>query len=687
MANKLTTAHIVEPTQNRYFRYLMDEPKDLLDRDHICPLDTEAPLYIDVETHKTSYEDVRTVQLFQKGWPRAVIFDTNHYTIQSLYDVIKDFHVVAHMSTMELSCFQNDLKPSGVPWREYYPDNPFKKFSDTFLLARQALFRHVDGFSLDKVAAYIHGTDHYVEYAKEIGASDPAGYKKFMQKSFLDTPKSNKRNQPLHEEQLVYGALDVMVMPTIYEQLKGQERKFIVTLDYLFIDHCVQYQHEGLPFHEENWKKHWEEQTAIMAESTAILPEGLNPRSYKQVRAMLNSAESDDAYLAQVVDGSDLVVCPISVTGATAEGLIEASSLYQDEPELLGLRQEYAKALRAFRSAVKRTEYLRAYEAQYARFGRVKGYVSPRTISGRIASDEVNMTNIPRSLKNIFGYPQGDERRIIYADYSQLELRMTAAILNEHVMIDKFMADEDLHVFAATQVYDKHTSLVTKGERFIGKFFNFSGTYGAGVARLCTMLLKEAGIYMTEDDMRPLHRNWKATFPALGAWHRANGRSKDNIDFTLLGRGYKAKLYTDLNAIKMQGSSAEVFKLAHIYMVKNAPDIRIGDAVHDSFIGLEKSLERAKEKAYVIAWCKMVAWFEVIQNAACSTLKMPVEALVGSNWGDIDGEGIYEYSYTIDGNYQQYQAAKNYVTRGTLLENKPELEEIRLIEQENEHVI
>lgn len=667
MATKLTTPVVTEPLETAYFRYLMDEPEDLLDTNHVCWMNPELPVMIDVETHRKDYNGLRTVQMYQKGWPAAVIFDTNHTDPKDIYALLENQHVVSHMATMEISCFQNALKPADMPWSQYKPVNPFKRFSDTFLLARRALYNKIDGFSLDIVAKFIHGRDFYAEYAESLGWVVPKQYKKYMQKSFLDTPKSNKQSLPLHFEQLLYASLDVLVMPDIYEALKKEENHFIIQLDYAFINRCVEYQHHGLPLDLKILEEQKTGVAQLMKDALDTLPAGLNPRSYVQVRKLLNSVESDDTYLARVVDGSDMVVAPLNTSGAGVDGMMESVDLYYDDPEHAAYRKACAEALRSYRSAVKRQEYLTAYEKQHDKFGVVRGYVSPRTISGRIASDEVNMTNIPRSLKYLFGYPEEGTEWLIYADFSQLELRMLAAVLNEHVMIRKFMEDEDLHVFAATNIYEKTADLIEKHERFIGKFFNFSGAYGAGVARLCTMLLKNAGIFMEEEDMRPLHRKWKSTFPAMAAWHASNGRSKTNEDVTLSGRWYKAKLYTDLNAIKMQGSAAEVFKLASIYMARNRNSIRTGAAVHDSFVHVRAGFTEAQTDAFVTVWSMVVAWFEVIQNAEYPYLKMPTSAYVGKNWGYIDNDGKYAYAYEVDGNYLQYKAVRDAVCDGKLL--------------------
>jgi len=645
MASSLTTQDITGPYEHSYFRYMMDKPVDLTRETHPCHLNHNKPLMIDVETHKKDYTGLRLVQLYQEDWPQAVLFDINHTPFGELYSYIKDIHIVSHLSTMELSVAQNAL---GIT------TNPFTKFSDTFLLARRGLYNKIDAFSLDVVAAHIHGTDYYKDYAASLGltSTQVKSYKKYMQRSFLDTPKSDKKNKPLKEEQLVYAALDVLVMPAIYDALKQYEKEFIIRLDYLFINHCIQYQHNGLPLDLEAWDLHMQQQQDKIVKAQGILPEGFNPRSYVQVRKILYSNESDDTYLAQVMDGSDYV----------QSGNL-AVEQFADDPDYMEYRKSIAAAIRDYRGAMKRIEYLKAYKNQYDRFGVVKGYISPRTMSGRLAGDEVNMLNMPRSLKNLFGYPKDSDKRLIYADYSQLELRMTAAVLNEEAMIHKYENDEDLHTYAGSKLYEKNVEDVSYAERFIGKFFNFSATYGAGVARLCAMLIKQAGIYMSEDEMRPLHRKWKQTFPGIAHWHRRNGRSSTNEDVTLLGRYYKAKMYTDLNAIKMQGSASEVFKLAHLYMMKNDATIRIGAAVHDSFAPLTDKVH-AYNQAVVVGCCMVTAWFEVIKNAAYPTLKMPTEVYIGHNWGAIDNDGQYEEKILFSGTYDSYLKIQNIVVNG-----------------------
>ncbi len=618
------TPTVTEPMQNEFFRYRMDDPKDIWF--------TSEPLMLDIETHGDDYTNIRTVQLFQTSWACAIIIDTNDYSASYILDYIKDKHVVIHNATFEIYCFMNDCNLSS---------NPFTNWSDTFLLARRAYFNQIEAFGLDSVAAYAHGMDYYKYYAKKIGHTneeDIKAYKKSMQKSFLDSPKSDKRAEPLYYEQLHYAALDVLLMPKIYRSIKEVEDEFIIQLDYKFIPWAVKYSQYGLIVDIEKDELAILNATGLVDEAVSELPPSLNVNSWVQVRKLFSSEASDDTFLAG----------------------IENEAIRDPEDPIKEERASWAKNIRKQRKFIKQRTFAITYLKD-----RVFGYTSPRTISGRIATDTINLLQIPRALKGVFGYTEEDNRYMVYADFSNLELRMTAAVLNELTMVEKFKNGEDLHVFSGSKIYNKPVEDVSKAERFIGKFFNFSAAYGAGPARLCGMLMKEAGIYMTEEEMRPKLRVWKNTWPGIKAWHNTNGRSKTNEDITLSGRRYKAKMYTDLNAIKMQGSAAEVFKLASLYLVKNLPKVKLMNGIHDSYLIETDSIEQGIREAGILAKCMVTAWFEITKQAEVPDLPMPTTALVGKNWGDIE-EDIYQTSIELDGEYESHLEYRDAVIAGTL---------------------
>ena len=434
-------------------------------------------------------------------------------------------------------------------------------------------------------------------------------------------------------------------MSKMYKAVKHVEDEWIIQLDYKFIPIALRYQKVGFKIDRTRLEEEKVISLGVIDEMTNLLPEkpgepgtDLLVNSWVQVRKLFDSDASDDTYLASVENDFER---------------------FPDNTEL-ETRAVWAKAIRAKRSAIKRLAFIKSYEHD-----RVHQFVSPRTKSGRIAGESINLLQIPRSLKGAFGYRPEDNRFIVYADFSNLELRMLACLINEEVMVDKFMNDEDLHTYSGSNIYEKPINEVSKAERFIGKFFNFSAGYGAGAARLCGMLLKEAGIFMEEDDMRPLLKKWKSTFPAIKRMHLVNGRSKDNIAKTLGGRVVKCDLYTDLNAIPPQGSSAEVFKLTMLYLEKNLPGVKLMDAIHDSYLIEVEDLEEGKRVGTILAKCMITAWFQTIQNSQVPNLKMPTTALVGKNWGDIESD-IFDAEVNLEGTYEEYETFKADTINGNL---------------------
>lgn len=554
----------------------------------------DKPLFLDIETHGSDYNDVRSVQLYQEGQDVVQVLDTNEYPLIQIYEAIKDFHVVAHNYSFEASCFANDLK---------LHRNPFERFSDTFLLARIALPR-LGAYNLAAVAKYVHGEDYYARF----------GEKKDMQLSFLDSGKSNKRAEPLTEDQVEYAALDVWVMPKIYNELKSIEPEFIIQLDYKAIAYIQKWQFYGLPVDRTKWLEYEQRAFDHIAEAEKVLGE-VNINSFAQVRKFLDRPGSDDQALAEYIN--------------------------QGVPGAAEVRDK--------RKYVKQLNFLKRYDKD-----RITGFFSPRTISGRTASDSDNLQQIPRELKGLFGFSKEDSRYIVHADYAALELRGVACIINETILETLMRSGEDLHKYAAANIYKKPQDQISKDERMIGKFANFTLGYGAGANRFKDMLMKQAGLLISESEARKIVTGWKNGYPSIKAWHQVNNRKFEAgrpYDTTLSGRDYTAKLYTDLNAIKIQGSCAEVFKLAMVYLSKK--DYKIMNAIHDSFLIEAQDIYEAREVGANLAKAMIVAWFEIMQQSLIPDLPMPTDAEIAKNWGAIE-KGEAEEVISFQGTYEEY---------------------------------
>lgn len=471
------------------------------------------------------------------------------------------------------------------------------KWEDTYLLAKLE-FPELEKYSLDVVAEKTLGFDVYGEIDKKV-----------MQ-------KSKWKAGQITDEQKRYAALDVEYLEDIYNKLKHKESEFNYTLDKLTTKYFWKAK-SGLPVHREAMLKRKEE--ALKRINELNVP--INVNSYRQVRAYLDYDESNDEALAY-----------LAVKGT---------------PE----QQEKAKKVREVRKLRKMISFIDKYLELSENDGYVYGHLGLGTKSGRSNCQNENLQQIPGSLKDCF---MSKNKYVVYADFSNLELRTFCAVVGERTMERLLRDDVDLHTYTATRLFNKPAEEIDrKTERQIAKIFNFSSLYGAGVERRRQILLKLTGIYLDESEARLYAQRWNNAFPQVKSWHQENAKKwrAGVIEKTILGRPYKAKLLTDYNNIRISGSAAEVAKLALHYMAKKLPIENMNIFIHDSYTFEFDTLEEAKEAAHVIGDSMQEAWFEVMKYSVIPDLPMPVEVSVGApgtNWYDIQEGKNCVYIYKKD---------------------------------------
>ena len=212
------------------------------------------------------------------------------------------------------------------------------------------------------------------------------------------------------------------------------------------------------------------------------------------------------------------------------------------------------------------------------------------TKTGRMSASEPNVQNIPRDLRKIFKASEG--RKLVIADFSQIELRIAAEYVNEEKMIEAFQRGEDMHVVTASLVLGKEKGEVTKEERQLAKAMNYGLIYGISPKGLMEYAKFGYGVDLSLEEAKNLVKRFFKAFPRFYEWHkslRETLREKGKVEGeTLLGRKYVAETFQDAANYPIQGTGADLLKLAvdiFAYQAKEwGFDARIVNLVHDEIV-------------------------------------------------------------------------------------------------------
>jgi DNA polymerase I len=212
------------------------------------------------------------------------------------------------------------------------------------------------------------------------------------------------------------------------------------------------------------------------------------------------------------------------------------------------------------------------------RTGRIHtSYNQAVAVTGRLSSNAPNLQNIPirtdkgREIRKAF-IPRDADHVLISADYSQIELRIIAAMANDENMIAAFKNNIDIHIATAAKVYGVATADVTKEQRRNAKAVNFGIIYGQSAFGLSENL----GISRTEAK-EIIDTYWKQ-FGSIKTYMDAQINSARELGYvqTILGRkrwlkdinssNQTVRGFAERNAVNMpiQGSAADMIKMAMI---------------------------------------------------------------------------------------------------------------------------
>ena len=262
--------------------------------------------------------------------------------------------------------------------------------------------------------------------------------------------------------------------------------------------------------------------------------------------------------------------------------------------------------------------------------------------TGRLSSTNPNLQNIPirdengRELRKAFIPSEGDYT-FLSADYSQIELRIMAALSKDQQMIDAFSHNQDIHAITASKIYKIPVEQVTSDMRRKAKTANFGIIYGISAFGL------SARLNIPRTEAKQLIDGYFETFPDVKKYMDTSievARSKGFVE-TIKGRKRYLNDINSANAVvrgvaernainaPIQGSAADVIKIAmiNIWNAMNRQKLRSKMIlqVHDEldFDVLKPELEQVKA----------IVKHEM-EHAVNIGVPLTVEMNAGENWLD-----------------------------------------------------
>ncbi|MCU7995925.1 DNA polymerase I [Shewanella glacialipiscicola] len=278
-----------------------------------------------------------------------------------------------------------------------------------------------------------------------------------------------------------------------------------------------------------------------------------------------------------------------------------------------------------------------------AKTGRVHtSYHQANAATGRLSSSEPNLQNIPirteegRRIRQAFVAPAG--RKILAADYSQIELRIMAHLSQDDGLLTAFAAGKDIHRATAAEVFATDFDEVTTEQRRRAKAVNFGLIYGMsafGLARQLDIPRHEAQTYID---------TYFARYPGVLRYMEETRAGAADLGYvsTLFGRRLYLPEIRDRNAMRrqgaeraainapMQGTAADIIKKAMINIAQwikteTQGEITMIMQVHDELV-FEVDADKADELKKTI--CSLMA------QAANLDVELLAEAGIGDNWDE-----------------------------------------------------
>jgi DNA polymerase I len=455
---------------------------------------------------------------------------------------------------------------------------------------------------------------------------------RYLNESVDKTERLSNWNFELTEAQLEYAARDAAILlplrEKLIERLKSESLVKAAQLEFECVMPVVDIELAGFYMHKERWL----EQLSIVEKRRIELAEQL-----QEVRAeessqgsLFGGPQRDDINLdshQQLTQALNRLGIP--VPDSTRNWKLQPLAA---QYPVIGTLLEYRTVQKALTSYGENMIQLinpvtKRLHADFRQIG------AP---TGRFACTNPNIQQVPHAVEYrrcFSGYPDG--RKLIIADYSQIELRILAEFSGDRGFIEAFNSGADLHRVTASQVFNASLDQVTKEQRDFAKRLNFGVVYGIGAQRFALMT------GMSQPDAENVLRRYFGTYRQLDTYLREAATRAVNERQARTASGRLVRFRYDENdrqQISMtqrngkntpiQGTSADILKRA-LKLLKDElreTGAKVVNIIHDEIV-VEADAGEAESVAEKVERVMCAAGQEYLK-----TVPVKVETEIADEW-------------------------------------------------------
>lgn len=439
---------------------------------------------------------------------------------------------------------------------------------------------------------------------------------------------SNWNASELSPAQIEYAAKDAAIMLSlrekIAERLENDGLMQAAQLEFNCIAAIAAMELNGFYLDEVRWREQLEkvkkEQSRVALELQEMLSAGVAQAS------LFGAAEINLDSQVQVTDALKNLGVPVP----------ETTRGWQLEP--LAVKYPVVAKLLQYRGVAKSVSSFGENILEFIKPATGRIHSDFRQIgapTGRFSSSKPNVQQIPHETEYRRCFRAPDGKKLVIADYSQIELRILADFSGDENFINAFKSGADFHTTTAAQVFNVKPEEVTTDQRSFAKRLNFGVVYGIGSQRFALM----TGLTQTEAEN--IMRRYFATYRGLDAWLREAARKvvQERISRTASGRMLRFRFDENERAqvaaaqrnaknFPIQGTSADILKralhLLHQQIRKTSA--RLVNIVHDEII-LECDETEAEQSAKILENSMCAAGTEYIKK-----VPVKIDVKIADEW-------------------------------------------------------